>query len=269
VAQFAAWGDIGVRAIELQGKDASSPQNGGGHPWDIRGGTTSTLFLFSHGANGVKKIDVQISSGSEFWWKSYKLAPMETKAININDIMAQGIPDDKGHRISKTAVQGQIAWFAGFPKWGKGRLMLSRPVEGLARSFSCGICTTDCNHGTMSPHSSITVAVGGSDYLGDIQLQNCSINCNQLGCGSTVIGPTYPSSTTWSPPGWNGILHRVGRSLRIHGYRHKPWYRIGDLELPRRRGPSEIVLVGGKWIDNGQAVDNEYFAIQRPDRNNG
>ncbi|MGH7867419.1 MAG: hypothetical protein ACREP9_07240, partial [Candidatus Dormibacteraceae bacterium] len=177
VSQFIAWGDSLVRAVELQGKDAASPQNGGGHPWDIRGGAKSTLFLFSHSSGEVKKIDVQISSGSELWWKTYKLSPMETKAVNINDIVAQGIPDDRGHRLPKDTLRGQIAWLAGFPKWAKGRLMISQGERGLARSFSCGTCTTDCDHPSMSPHSSVTLAVGSSDYLGDIQLQNCSISC--------------------------------------------------------------------------------------------
>jgi hypothetical protein len=207
-AQFTAWGDVAVRTVELQGKDADSPQNGGGHPWDIHGGSASTLLLFNHGYSATKKIDVQISSGDEFWWKAYQLAPMETKAININDLVARSVPDDSGHFLSKTTAEGQVAWFSGFPKWAKGRLMVSRPGDGLARSFSCGTCNTDCNHSSMSPNSSITIADGGSNYLGNIKLQTCSISCLQMGCGSTVTGQTMPSATRWNPP--DGTIYYTG-----------------------------------------------------------
>lgn len=235
VAQFVAWGDSSIRTVEMQAKDNDSPQNGGGHPWSTEGGTNSTLFLFNHSPASARKIAVQISNGKELWRKSYLLGSMQTEAVNINDIVANAIPDDQGHVLSKGAREGQIAWIAGFAKWGKGRLMMSRPQEGLARSFSCGICATDCGHDTLSPHPSVTVAVGGSDYLGDIQLQNCSINCNENGCGGTVVGPTDPSNSYWTPPtgtayysGSQSGLTRFGLTGTSPGTGTETWHAQDD-----------------------------------------
>ncbi len=99
--------------------------------------------------------------------------------------------------------------------------MISQAEEGLARSFSCGICTTDCSQGTLSPHSSVTVAVGASDYLGDIQLNNCSINCSQNGCGTTVLGPSSGlSSSYWTPTSstyYSMSVAHGGYALTIQG----------------------------------------------------
>jgi hypothetical protein len=198
VAQFVAWGDSSIRTVEMQAKDNDSPQNGGGHPWSTEGGTTSTLFLFNHSSASARKIAVQISNGSELWRKSYLLASMQTEAVNVNEIVANAIPDDQGHILSKGAREGQVAWIAGFAKWGKGRLMMSRPQEGLARSFSCGTCTSDCANATLSPHSSLTVPVGGQGPLGDVIVQDCSINCHySLGCGSTPVSQADLSFIQW------------------------------------------------------------------------
>ena len=73
-----ALGVIRPCSVELQAKDNDSPQNGGGHPWSIEPGTTSTVLLFNHSTNGPKRFNVNIGSGAQTWQRSYQLAFMET-----------------------------------------------------------------------------------------------------------------------------------------------------------------------------------------------
>ncbi len=214
VAQFVAWGDSSIRTVEMQAKDNDSPQNGGGHPWSTEGGTNSTLFLFNHSSASARKIDVQISNGKELWRKSYLLASMQTEAVSINDIVANAIPDDEGHVLSKGAREGQIAWLAGLARWGKGRLMMSRPQEGLARSFSCATCTSDCANATLSPNSSLTVPVGGQGPLGNVIVHDCAINCRYpAGCGSTPVGLANLTYIQWQSQTSNIAQYEGGRLM--------------------------------------------------------
>ncbi|MGH9494640.1 MAG: hypothetical protein ACRD3B_06550 [Candidatus Sulfotelmatobacter sp.] len=107
VAQFVAWGDRLVRTVELQSKDNDSVQNGGGHPWTMEHGAESTLFWFNHSTDGPRKFEVLIGNGKELWMNNFMLAPMETKAISINEIVTKQIPDKKGVVLSKTSSMGR------------------------------------------------------------------------------------------------------------------------------------------------------------------
>lgn len=198
VSQFVAWGNSSVRSVEMQAKDNDSPQNGGGHPWSVEPGTTSTLLLFNHSANGPKRFNVSIGSGAQTWQRSYQLASMETKAISINDIVANQVADEKGRVLSKDLVTGEVIWFTRSPKWGKGRLMVSQPQTGLARSFSCGVCSDVCPNGFINPNSLAQFGVGGTGLLGDIIVSQCSHTCSPPSCGGTNTGTTTDVSYTWS-----------------------------------------------------------------------
>jgi hypothetical protein len=187
VSQFVAWGDSLVRTVELQAKDNDSIQNGGGHPWSIENGTNSTLFWFNHSTDAPKKFEVLIGNGKQLWVNTYMLAPMETKAISINEIVDKQIPDPDGVVLSKDILTGQVGWWTHRAKWGKGRLMVSQPQSGLARSFSCGTCAGLCADATLSPASSAIFGVTGTGPLGPVAFKTCLKSCTS--CGGTPQGP--------------------------------------------------------------------------------
>lgn len=187
VSQFVAWGDSLVRTVELQAKDNDSIQNGGGHPWSIENGTNSTLFWFNHSTDAPKKFEVLIGNGKQLWVNTYMLAPMETKAISINEIVEKQIPDPDGVVLSKQILTGQVGWWTHRAKWGKGRLMVSQPHNGLARSFSCGTCAGLCADATLSPASSAIFGVTGTGPLGPVAFKQCLKSCTS--CGGTPQGP--------------------------------------------------------------------------------
>jgi hypothetical protein len=195
VSQFIAWGDFQVRTVELQAKDNDSVQNGGGHPWTIAQGTDSTLLLFNHSLDGPKKFEVLVGNGKQLWVGSYKLASMETKAVKINEIVEKQIPDAKGTKLSKDILTGQVGWWTHRAKWGKGRLMVSQPQSGMARSFSCGTCANLCGAATVYPDDFATVPIGSTSNMGNAAFQQCLATCGA--CGGTVEGPA-DETPTWS-----------------------------------------------------------------------
>ena len=198
VSQFVAWGDSLFRTVELQAKDSDSIQNGGGHPWTIEPGADSTLLLFNHSIDGPKRFNVLVNSGKQLWQNHYMLAPMESKAVNIRSIVEKQIPDEKGKKLDKATISGQVGWWTRLPKWGKGRLMVSSPRDGLARSYSCGTCAALCNFGAyLDPYTSTVLGIDGFGNLGNINVQQCLLTCTQQ-CGGRPQGPSLEASYTWT-----------------------------------------------------------------------
>lgn len=198
VSQFVAWGDFQVRTVELQAKDNDSVQNGGGHPWTIEPGTDSTLLLFNHSTDGPKRFNVLINSGEQLWQNHYLLGSMETKAVSIRDIVEKQVHDEKGKTLAKETLSGQVGWWTRRPRWGKGRLMVSSPQNGLARSYSCGNCAVLCNFGAhLDPFNSVFTGIGDIGDLGFISVQQCLITCTQP-CGGTPEGPSSEATYHWT-----------------------------------------------------------------------
>jgi hypothetical protein len=130
---------------------------------------------------------VLIGNGKQLWVNTYMLAPMETKALSINEIVDKQIPDPDRVVLSKDILTGQVGWWTHRAKWGKGRLMVSQPHSGLARSFSCGTCAGLCAFATLSPASSAIFDVTGTGPLGPVSFKQCLKSCTS--CGGTPQGP--------------------------------------------------------------------------------
>jgi hypothetical protein len=54
--------------------------------------------------------EVLVGNGKQLWVGSYQLAPMETKAVRINEIVEKQVLDAKGTILSKDILTGQVAW---------------------------------------------------------------------------------------------------------------------------------------------------------------
>ena len=140
LAKLVSRNDSAPGPVELLGKDAQDTNNGGSNPWSIEQGAESTLLFFNHDqAPQIFNVLIASADGSQ-WDKDFKLAPMETMAISIGDIIQKQVKDDKGKTLPAKAVSGQISWWtvgtASGP--GTGRLLQSNRGSGMARSFACG-----------------------------------------------------------------------------------------------------------------------------------
>jgi hypothetical protein len=102
-------------------------------------------------------------------------------------IVEKQIPDAKGTILSKDILTGQVGWWTHRAKWGKGRLMVSQPLTGMARSFSCGTCAALCGAAPISPDDQAAFPIAYTGPLGAVSFQQCLATCGQ--CGGTYQGP--------------------------------------------------------------------------------
>jgi hypothetical protein len=126
--------------LELLGKDAQDMNNGGSNPWSIENGVESTLLFFNHDKNPqIFNVLIASPDGAQ-WNKDFNLAPMETRAISIRDIIQNAVKDDSGKTLPAKSVSGQISWWTvgAVSGPGTGRLLQSNAASGMARSFACG-----------------------------------------------------------------------------------------------------------------------------------
>jgi hypothetical protein len=129
--------ETGIRVVELPGKDLDNSHNAGNHPWTVADGTDSTILLFNE-TTATEDFPVLVSSGQTVWSKKYSLAPLATKAIDINEVIADQVKDDKGSVLPHGLESGEANWYVTPQFGGTGRVLQSNRAQNSARSFSCG-----------------------------------------------------------------------------------------------------------------------------------
>ncbi len=202
VASQASVGSSGFGLVEQIGKDQQMTANGGGHPWDLTDGRDAVLLLFNH-SQVAKYFNVKISSGQVLWQQAWQLAPMETRAVSIRELISGQVRDQDGSVLPQTLEQGEVGWFTPNPAEGKGRLMqidpASQTVAGItrvARNFSCGYYYILCGAYLYVDSMSFADGTASSpDYLGQIIPEICT-NGGNGGCAGqssshSGLGYTY------------------------------------------------------------------------------
>jgi len=169
VTSDAAPGDIGVSMaskapgsegeVELLGKDAQQPENGGAHPWSVAHGNDSTVLIFNH-TQQEQRVVATILNGKALWQKLIKLSPLETIALSMNELIKNQVRDDRQRVLPADLVEGEIIWTMSDPQTVTGRLLVSNRIAAMARNFSCSPFPTLC--GASMNNSSGTVNVGDS-----------------------------------------------------------------------------------------------------------
>ena len=121
---------------ELLAKDTKDDHNGGNHPWSIAHGDKSTLLLYNN-LGKAQLFHIRISGGGNTWLDSVTLAPFETKAVSINELVSSQKPDQKKRTLPLDLTSGEVQWHTEFGSTGTGRLLVTNAATSLARSFSC------------------------------------------------------------------------------------------------------------------------------------
>jgi hypothetical protein len=186
MAKLVAKGDSQLREVELLGKDGLGEENAGAHPWSLEHGTESILVLFNHGI-GAQYFTVLVSADKVIWRKAYLLKPMQTKAINIRDLVEKRVRDEKGKVLPRTAVRGEVGWVSAGKGIGKGRILQSNPRTAMARSFSCGSVTNPNSPATVTLTPTSPIALGSSTNA-HLQVGFFTTQPGQYGCGGALAG---------------------------------------------------------------------------------
>lgn len=183
--------------MELLAKDTQDDHNGGNHPWSIANGDTSTLLLYNSSAQ-AQYFHLRISGSGNSWIESYKLAPAETRAFIINDIIHNSKPDQKKNALPLHLRQGEVQWNTDFGGTGRGRLLVTNPATSLARNFSCDVYANECG-ALFGPSNFENLANGVPVDLTGISVMFCRQTspyaCTQSGSLGTASQQAF--TTMW------------------------------------------------------------------------
>jgi hypothetical protein len=132
---------------------------------------------------------VAISAGGVLWQQTYQLAALETKALDIGNLIASGAKDENGQVLPGSATGGVAQWSTPSVGQGAGRLLVSQPGIGMARNFGCVYSMQLCGSSSLE-NSSLNIAADGSGQMGPFEADQC---VTEVG----FCGGTYSSTTPW------------------------------------------------------------------------
>lgn len=190
-----------VWRVEMLDKDEHGSHNAGGHPWSAEPGVTSTLVLFN-GEATPQKANLRFGTAGGPWMKRYTLAPHETRAIGINQLVDASEADDSGHALTVSALSGEFGWQADSTRL-SGRVLESNPSAGMARSFSCSQWIYACSF-AFSPNPSLLLFLDNTGNLSEVPdwaiytgfHPPTSCSCANPSSGNTTLYNSWSSGNT-------------------------------------------------------------------------
>lgn len=240
--------------LELLAKDSQDDHNAGDHPWSLEGGNKSTLLLYNP-TTTPQKFQVRVSGDGSSWAQLYTLAPAETRAISISDIVKNQTQDLHKQVLPGTLLNGEVQWSTGFGASGLGRLLVTNPQTALKRNFSCSTYINLC--GAAFGAHNFSVFLDGTDTdLATISVISCTEYCPNC-CGqSSPTGPQYDWSTSWQ--GGDSAQTRVTGSnntdLYLQGIAPGSFYIGADVT---EGGCQSSTMAGGGTVQACQTPSGE------------
>lgn len=179
--------------VSWAGTDPKRDTNGGAGRWSVANGDATTLALFNP-ANAPAQASVHISAMGVLWAKSYTLAPMETRAVNVGELIANGEMDIRGRRIPTDATEGEIAWFTPNSGEGMGRLAVTNAAAATFASPDYQIYFVLCSV-ALDPYVLSFDWEDTADY-GPLIPEFCTA-ISAYACSGTASGPGA-ASYSWA-----------------------------------------------------------------------
>ncbi len=154
VASIEAKGDLvidGRLANEGDGWAGS-----GANPWHLDEGTESVIFLTDMGEQEAR-IGFQIqANGVEYHLTDLKLAPHETRAVDIRKLRDEKKPDFRGNKLPANATDGSVLWIRLDDVPVMGRPIVMQRHKGIASSYDA--TAWPCRRRLGQPNNSATQA---------------------------------------------------------------------------------------------------------------
>ena len=202
-------------ALKPLPKFLTHANNGGGHPWSLHPGTSSTLVLFNASAK-KQLVNLNLGANGIAWSKTVTLEPNQTLTMPIQQII-DGVNSDQTSPEKKIkALQGEIGWFTPDQSDVFGRVLIARDEGGTRalESYSCGSNIVLCGMGISNSFAAIDYLSTG--YLGPLQPQFCASwapsQCQgtQYGGGSVSSYSSQSTNTSTTPISGSSSQSNVG-----------------------------------------------------------
>jgi hypothetical protein len=148
----------------------------GAHPWHLDEETESILFLTNMGDKEVPIGFMVTAQDVHYYLTKLRLAPHETKAIDLRKLRDAQEPGYEGVTIPAGATDGSVNWVRADNVPVMGRLVVLQRHKGMASNYDCATCPCPMSYLSLfvTP-STATVIAGGTYQLNDtITVQNCN-----------------------------------------------------------------------------------------------
>jgi hypothetical protein len=159
----------------------------------VASGSQSTLLVFNH-SQKQQAFSVRIIVGGIVWEKRYSAQPMETKTINIADVIQQQEKDDGEQELPANATSGTAEWYTGAVGAIKARVLVSNAASSMTVSPDSCYALVPVYAGGITPNP-LYVPVGSS---GEVQFTGVVWDLIYgSDCGGTYYGTDINSQITW------------------------------------------------------------------------
>ncbi len=174
--------------------------NGGGHPWSVEPGTSSTIVIFNASAK-EQTLNFNLGADGIVWKKTVMLQANQTLSMDVQGIIAKANEQSSSKSNSETkpqkitALTGEISWFTPNQADVFGRVLLTREQAGrrALESYSCGNNIVLCSTGVYP--SFVAIDYLSTGFLG-LTPQFCASWSPQT-CSGTQYGGGSASSYSW------------------------------------------------------------------------
>jgi hypothetical protein len=187
--------------VEVPNQNPAKSTNGGQHPWFLSATTTSKLYLYNATADSVTPT-IRVYNGSQLWVQPTKLAPFETKVLDIRSLFDNAVKDSKGHVLTAASngnLQGIVSWNSLKTNSIHGRVLQIDRTTLLTRNFSCELVYIACGAG-FDPSSLFTVISASGDVLGG------ATTCPSIG-QCTCDGSSCPGGVLEEASGYGWFVY--------------------------------------------------------------
>ncbi|MGH9453914.1 MAG: Ig-like domain-containing protein, partial [Terriglobia bacterium] len=122
----------------------------GGNPWHLDNQTESILFLTNESGQPARIGFKVWANGTVYYLTRLRLAPHETRAMDLRKLRDAQQPDIKGNKIPAGATDGSVNWIRADNVPVMGRLMVINRSGGIASAYDCCNCSCPLPYGPMS-----------------------------------------------------------------------------------------------------------------------
>jgi hypothetical protein len=173
--------------------------NGGGHPWSLEPGTSSTFIIFNAGTQ-PQLVNLSLGTDGTVWHDTITLSPYESRTMSLAELITNANESNGEKRPNPeiTARHGEFSWFTPGQADVFGRVLISRQQNGgrALESYSCGYNIVMCGSVLNGP-ATATFAVGSTGTLGPIGSQTCT-SYDPNACSGEPYGTGGGYSYSWS-----------------------------------------------------------------------
>lgn len=170
--------------------------NGGGHPWSVEPGTSSTIVIFN-ASDKAQLLNFNLGSDGIAWKKTVTIQPNETLSMDVKEIIQQANEAFPKPNKQITSLTGEISWFTPDQADVFGRVLIAReqdPGRSALESYSCGYNIVLCSMSMNNPFVAINSLATG--FLGPVAPEFCT-SWAPTQCEGTQYGGGSASSYSW------------------------------------------------------------------------